>query len=70
MLSDEEEAKRLRAAVLALPADLQFTVTAHFWAELPVSEIARLEEITTVAVRKRLHRAYSLLETALENGRR
>jgi len=70
VLSDEEEAKRLRAAVLALPADLQFTVTAHFWAELPVSEIARLEEITTVAVRKRLHRAYSLLETALENGRR
>jgi RNA polymerase sigma factor (sigma-70 family) len=73
LLSDREEAERLRAAVLQLPEDLRFTVTAHFWGGLPVREIARIEEITTVAIRKRLHKAFALLEAVLgsaevENG--
>ena len=45
---------------------LRFTVTAHFWGGLAVKEIAKIEEITTVAIRKRLHKAFSLLETSLE----
>jgi RNA polymerase sigma-70 factor (ECF subfamily) len=65
MLAASQESERLRAAVLRLPDDLRFTVTAHFWGGLPVKELAELEEITTVAIRKRLHKAFSLLETML-----
>ena|SRR5438105_3700982 len=66
MLSSREESEHLRAAVLRLPEDLRFTVTAHFWGGLAVKEIAQIEDITTVAIRKRLHKAFSLLETILE----
>jgi RNA polymerase sigma factor (sigma-70 family) len=66
VLSDAEEAGRLRKAVMELPEDLRFTVTAHFWSGLPVKEIAQIEKISTVAIRKRLHRAFSLLETILD----
>ena len=65
VLAEREEAERLRAAVLQLPEDLRFTVTAHFWGGLAVKEIAELEEITTVGIRKRLHKAFSILETIL-----
>jgi RNA polymerase sigma factor (sigma-70 family) len=66
VLADEQEAARLRKAVMELPEDLRFTVTAHFWGGLPVKEIAEIEKITTVAVRKRLHRAFSILEGLLD----
>lgn len=66
VLADQEEAARLRQAVLQLPEDLRFTVTAHFWGGLAVKEIAAIEEITTVAIRKRLHRAFSILEGLLD----
>jgi RNA polymerase sigma-70 factor, ECF subfamily len=65
-----QEAERLRRAVLGLPEDLRFTVSAHFWSELPVREIAALENITTVAVRKRLARAFARLRLALEEDAR
>jgi RNA polymerase sigma-70 factor (ECF subfamily) len=65
VLSNAEEGEQLRAAVLRLPEDLRFTVTAHFWGGLAVKEIAAIEEITTVAIRKRLHKAFCLLEQAL-----
>ena len=39
-------ASRLRRAVLALPEELRFTVTALFWGELPVKEVARHEGVT------------------------
>lgn len=65
VLAASEESERLRAAVLRLPDDLRFTVTAHFWGGLAVKELAELEEITTVAIRKRLHKAFSILETML-----
>lgn len=57
---------RLRRAVLALPEDLRFTVTARFWGELPVREIARQEGVTGAAVRKRLKKAMLLLAAHLE----
>lgn len=66
VLMEQEEAGRLREAVMRLPEDLRFTVTAHFWGGLPVKEIARIENITTVAIRKRLHKAFSLLGSTLE----
>jgi RNA polymerase sigma factor (sigma-70 family) len=66
VLSGAEEAERLRSAVLKLPEDLRFTVTAHFWGGLAVKEIAKIEDVTTVAIRKRLHKAFGLLETSLD----
>jgi RNA polymerase sigma factor (sigma-70 family) len=66
VLAEEQEASRLRTAVMELPEDLRFTVTAHFWGGLPVKEIAEIENITTVAIRKRLHRAFSMLEVLLQ----
>ena len=66
LLSEQEESERLRAAVLELPDDLRFTVTAHFWGGLAVKELARIENITTVAIRKRLHKAFGILELALD----
>ena len=57
---------RVRQAVLALPHALRDTVAARFWGDLPVREIAASEGISEVAVRKRLRRAYGLLEAALE----
>jgi RNA polymerase sigma-70 factor (ECF subfamily) len=66
VMSDREEGERLRQAVLGLPEDLRFTVTAHFWGGLAVKEVAKIEGITTVAIRKRLHKAFALLESALE----
>jgi RNA polymerase sigma-70 factor, ECF subfamily len=70
LLSNEEDAERLRAAVLQLSEDLRFTVTAHFWGGLAVKEIARIENITGVAVRKRLHKAFGILEASLEEEKR
>ncbi|MDQ3283728.1 MAG: sigma-70 family RNA polymerase sigma factor [Acidobacteriota bacterium] len=66
MLADQQEASRLRKVVMQLPEDLRFTVTAHFWGGLEVKEIAAIENITAVAIRKRLHKAFSLLETLLD----
>ncbi len=65
VIAEREQAETLRRAVLKLPENLRFTVTAHFWGGLAVKEIATLEEITTVAVRKRLHKAFGLLESLL-----
>ena len=70
VLALDEESEQIREAVLRLPDDLRFTVSAHFWGGLAVKEIAELEEITTVAIRKRLHKAFSLLEAMLEEGMR
>lgn len=70
VIAEREQTERLRAAVLQLPEDLRFTVTAHFWGGLAVKEIARIEEITTVAIRKRLHKAFSMLESILDEEMR
>ena len=70
VLSGSQEAERLRAAVLTLPEDLRFTVTAHFWGGLAVKEIANIENITTVAIRKRLHKAFAMLELTLDEESR
>jgi RNA polymerase sigma-70 factor, ECF subfamily len=66
MLRREEEESQVRRAMLALSDDLAFAVTARYWGEVPVSEIARVQGVSTVAVRKRLKKALGLLATALE----
>ena len=45
-------------------------MVAHYWAELPVREIANSEGITPMAIRKRLARAFRLLAAALEEKTR
>ena len=49
-----------------LPEDLRLAVTARYWGEIPVREIARLEGITQPAVRKRIKRALKILGHAME----
>jgi RNA polymerase sigma-70 factor (ECF subfamily) len=70
VLSRAAAAERLRRAVLGLPEELRFTVTAVYWGELAVREVARQEGITTVAIRKRLKRALGLLALACAEERR
>ena len=67
-LDRQEIALRLRRAVLGLPEELRFTVTARFWAELSVEEIARVEKVTGAAIRKRLKNAKTRLHQALKAG--
>jgi RNA polymerase sigma-70 factor (ECF subfamily) len=52
---------RLRRAVLALPEELRFAVTARFWGDISVREIALHEGLSPVGIRKRLLRAYARL---------
>jgi RNA polymerase sigma-70 factor (ECF subfamily) len=56
---------RVRRAVLALPEELRCVVVARYWADAPVAEIAALEGITEMAIRKRLRRALDRLGVAL-----
>jgi RNA polymerase sigma-70 factor (ECF subfamily) len=65
-LAASESRELLRAAVLALPDDQRFLVTARYWAGLSVREIATGEGVSTVAIRKRLRRILASLEEALE----
>ena len=62
----DDESERLRRAVLELPDDLRFTVGARFWRGLSVREIAEHEGVTTVAIRKRLAKAFQMLRLQLE----
>lgn len=67
-LEEEEEAEKLRAAVLRLPEELQYTVTAHFWAEASIGDIAKSEGVTAAAIRKRIRKALALLEEELHDS--
>jgi RNA polymerase sigma-70 factor (ECF subfamily) len=61
-----QEATRVRKAVLELPDELRLTVTARYWGEVPVREIAKSVGITEPAVRKRIKRALKILGHAME----
>ena len=64
-LERREVQERLRRAVIGLPEDLRFTVAARFWGEVPVEEIARHEDVTGAAIRKRLKKAMRMIQDAL-----
>ena len=61
------EGARLRRAVRALPGPLAFAVAARYWADLPTREIAALEQVSQVTIRKRLKKALARLAVALED---
>ncbi|HUP64862.1 MAG TPA: RNA polymerase sigma factor [Thermoanaerobaculia bacterium] len=65
IVAKAQEDDAIRRAVLQLPADLRFTVTAHYWGEMSVRDIAEIESITSVAVRKRLAKATRLLAATM-----
>ena len=64
--AQSESRERLRRAVLALPEELRSVVTAHYWGDVPVAEIAKQEGMTPPGVRKRLARAFAAIQAALE----
>ncbi len=70
LVAGDAEQGEVRRAVLGLPDDLRFTVSAHFWGELSVREIARQEGVTPVAIRKRLKKALRLLADRIEENER
>ena len=65
-----ERSAQLRRAVALLPDELRFAVTAHYWAELPVAEIAAAEGLRPMGIRKRLARAFRQIAATLEEGSR
>lgn len=70
-LGQAAEGDRLRRAVLLLPEEQRFTVTALYWGERSVREIALDQGVSGVAIRKRLKRALETLGRLLaeEEGR-
>lgn len=68
-LERNEEEESLRAAVLALPEELQYVISAHYWAGISVADIAQHEGVTTVAIRKRMKKAFTIIESALRKER-
>jgi RNA polymerase sigma-70 factor (ECF subfamily) len=61
-----QQAERLRRAVLELPEPLREVVTARYWGEIPVREIARSIGLSEQGTRKRLKKALTILDNALE----
>lgn len=70
-LGEAAEAGRLRRAVLLLPEEQRFLVTALYWGGRSVREVALEEGVSGVAIRKRLRRALDKLALLLasEEGR-
>jgi RNA polymerase sigma-70 factor (ECF subfamily) len=71
LLGAAAEGDRLRRAVLRLPEEQRFTVTALYWGGRSVREIALDQGVSGVAIRKRLRRALETLARLLaeEEGR-
>lgn len=66
MAQQGQRDEALRKAVLGLPDPFRETVTARFWGEVSVKELAAAEGITEPAIRKRLKKALSILRTEME----
>jgi RNA polymerase sigma-70 factor, ECF subfamily len=61
-----ERGEQLRRAVATLPDELRFPISAHYWADTPVREIAAVVGITPVAIRKRMAKAFRLIAAQLQ----
>lgn len=64
----QSEDRSLRDLVERLPPRLQTVTVLHYYADLPVAEVARLVRRPAGTVRRRLHEARRLLHTALEES--
>lgn len=65
---EELDQSQLRNAVLQLGEKQRFVITAHYWGELTLPEIAKIERVSAVAIRKRLANAHRALEKLLEES--
>ena len=65
VLGQAAEGDRLRRAVLLLPEEQRYTVTALYWGERSVREVALDQGVSGVAIRKRLKRALEKLALLL-----
>lgn len=63
---DRDVARRVRAAVSALPEDQREVIELHWFEQLPFNEIATIVGATAGAVRVRAHRGYVTLRKKLE----
>lgn len=63
-----ERARRLRAALEALPASQREVVALHWFEERPFAEVAEIVGSTEGAVKVRAHRAYTKLRGLLEDA--
>ena len=61
ILGEAAAGDRLRRAVMLLPDEQRFTVTALYWGDRSVREIALDQGVSGVAIRKRLKRALATL---------
>ena len=59
--TDLQASSILRQAVMQLPEELRFVITAHYWGELTVRDIAAATGLTSMGIRKRLQRAQQQL---------
>lgn len=55
--------------VTRLPARFRNVVLLHYYADLPVADVARVLRLPSGTVKQRLHRARGLLHTAIEDAR-
>jgi RNA polymerase sigma-70 factor, ECF subfamily len=58
----------LTQVLLALPVEQRFMLVLRYWLDLPVSEIARLTDSSTTAVKVRLHRIRRHLRTSMSES--
>ena len=63
---ERDEAKRLREAVEALPVDLRLPMVLHYFAGVPLAEIAALCELPLSTVKKRMRTARARLREEIE----
>jgi RNA polymerase sigma-70 factor (ECF subfamily) len=65
LLQEHQRAARLRTALAALPPDQQQVVEMHWFAGLPLPEVAAALGVSLSAVKVRAHRAYERLRNNL-----
>jgi len=66
----EEEAERVRLAVLSIPPKYRVILALHDMEELSTEEVARITGLTENTIRVRLHRARLLVRKELSQSRR
>mgnify|MGYP000500296945 CR=1 FL=1 len=67
-LGQEDDAKRARALVRELDADLREPITLYYLEDFSLSQIADIMQIPSGTGRSRLHRARQILRTKMEEA--
>lgn len=65
LLQERQQAARLRAALAELPADQRQVIEMHWFAEVPLPEVASTLGVSLSAVKVRAHRGYERLRKNL-----